>query len=76
MLLGAASVPLSSLLQGAWVDGYAPVFAIMASTVGGRTQEERVQVRDAPALVGRGGRPAHAYGSGYACWVCVWGGAS
>jgi hypothetical protein len=54
MLLGAAAVPLSPLLQGAWVDGYAPVFAIMATSVGGQTQEERVQA--SWAHTGRQGR--------------------
>ncbi len=40
MLLGAGSVPLSPLLQGAWVDGYAPLFALVSNSAGG----ERVQV--------------------------------
>ncbi|EFJ47447.1 hypothetical protein VOLCADRAFT_117862 [Volvox carteri f. nagariensis] len=44
MLLGAGSVPLSPLLQGAWVDGYAPLFALVASSVGGEVREERVQM--------------------------------
>lgn len=44
MLLGSGSVPLTPLLQGAWVDGYAPLFAVVASSVGGELREERVQV--------------------------------
>lgn len=46
-LLGLASVPLTPLLQDCWVDGYAPVYALMATqgpqdnTV---VREERVQV--------------------------------
>ncbi|GFR45270.1 hypothetical protein Agub_g6376 [Astrephomene gubernaculifera] len=44
MLLGAGSVPLTPLLQGAWVDGYAPLFALVASAVGADVREERVQV--------------------------------
>ncbi len=44
MLLGSGTVPLSPLLQGAWVDGYAPLYAVVASSVGGELREERVQV--------------------------------
>ncbi|KAG2432446.1 hypothetical protein HXX76_008792 [Chlamydomonas incerta] len=44
MLLGSGSVPLTPLLQGAWVDGYAPLFAVVASSVGGELREERVQM--------------------------------
>ncbi|PNH10303.1 Centrosomal protein [Tetrabaena socialis] len=50
ILLGAGSVPLTPLLQGAWVDGYAPLFAIVATSsgsgaaAGGEMREERVQM--------------------------------
>lgn len=59
LLLGVASLPLSALLQECWVDGYAPVYAIMtkasAATAGSGSSsrpqhdvsqqaEERVQV--------------------------------
>jgi hypothetical protein len=46
-LLGVASVPLSALLQEAWVDGYAPVLALMTRAGDGALAgaEERVQVR-------------------------------
>ncbi|GLI70596.1 hypothetical protein VaNZ11_015526 [Volvox africanus] len=44
MLLGAGSVPLTPLLQGAWVDGYAPLFAWVTSSIAGEVREERVQM--------------------------------
>ncbi|GIL95926.1 hypothetical protein Vretimale_1840, partial [Volvox reticuliferus] len=44
MLLGAGSVPLTPLLQGAWVDGYAPLFALVNSSIAGQVREERVQM--------------------------------
>ncbi|GIL42344.1 hypothetical protein Vafri_350 [Volvox africanus] len=44
MLLGAGSVPLTPLLQGAWVDGYAPLFALVTSSIAGEMREERVQM--------------------------------
>lgn len=43
-MLGAGSVPLTPLLQGAWVDGYAPLFAIVATSLGGEVREECVQM--------------------------------
>jgi hypothetical protein len=46
MLLGVASVSLSALLRECWVDGYAPVHAVMArtNTSGEELGEQRVQV--------------------------------
>ena len=45
-LLGIASVPLEPLLHDCWVDGYAPVHAVMAVPgPAGKLVEERVQVR-------------------------------
>jgi hypothetical protein len=52
MLLGVASVPMSPLLHNCWVDGYAPVYALMTRAAGadgaplepGEQQEEKVQV--------------------------------
>eukprot|EP00775_Hariotina_reticulata_P003803 gene3803-4060_t len=48
LLLGVASVSLSALLQECWVDGYAPVYALMTKASAGsdapmNQQEERVQ---------------------------------
>lgn len=43
-LLGVASVSLATLLQECWVDGYAPVYALMTKAAGGQEQEEKVQV--------------------------------
>lgn len=51
LLLGVASLPLSALLQECWVDGYAPVYALMtrASTVVGgassRAQPQQAQLQ-------------------------------
>jgi hypothetical protein len=51
MLLGVASLPLSALLQECWVDGYAPVYALMtkASTaaVGSNSSSGRLQQQQA-----------------------------
>ncbi|KAF6263813.1 hypothetical protein COO60DRAFT_344977 [Scenedesmus sp. NREL 46B-D3] len=44
LLLGVASVSLSALLQECWVDGYAPVYALMARAGGSGEQQEKVQV--------------------------------
>ncbi|WIA21573.1 hypothetical protein OEZ85_000765 [Tetradesmus obliquus] len=44
LLLGVASVSLSALLQECWVDGYAPVYAMMARADGGDERQEQVQV--------------------------------
>jgi hypothetical protein len=45
-LLGMASVPLLPLLQDCWVDGYAPVLALMVTPgkQGQQPQEQPVQV--------------------------------
>ncbi|KAK9829775.1 hypothetical protein WJX72_007833 [[Myrmecia] bisecta] len=43
-LMGVASIPLAPLLQESWVDGSAPVFAIMATAKGDEVLEEKVQV--------------------------------
>ena len=43
MLLGAASIPLSPLLQESWVQGTAPVLAVM--TKADSQTQDRVQVR-------------------------------
>jgi hypothetical protein len=40
-----ATVSLSALLQECWVDGYAPVYAMMARADGSEEQQEKVQVR-------------------------------
>lgn len=45
LLLGVASVSLSALLQECWVDGYAPVYALMAKAAADEEQQEKVQVR-------------------------------
>lgn len=51
MLLGVASLPLSALLQECWVDGYAPVYALMtrASTAaaGSGSSSSRLQQQQA-----------------------------
>jgi hypothetical protein len=54
LLLGVASLPLSALLQECWVDGYAPVYALMtkASTAAGSCS--RVQQQQQGALQGDG----------------------
>jgi hypothetical protein len=39
-----ATVSLSALLQECWVDGYAPVYAMMARADGSEEQQEKVQV--------------------------------
>jgi hypothetical protein len=45
LLLGVATVSLSALLQECWVDGYAPVYAMMARADGAEERQEQVQVR-------------------------------
>lgn len=43
-LLGVASVPLTPLLHDCWVDGYAPVYALLAAQ-GPQAAPEKIQVR-------------------------------
>lgn len=48
-LLGLASVPLEPMLQDCWVDGIAPVLALMVTPGAGpegAEKEEQVQVRE------------------------------
>lgn len=42
-LLGVASVPLAPLLHDCWVDGYAPVYALLAAADGAQPAE-KIQV--------------------------------
>ena len=45
-LLGVASVPLTPMLHDQWVDGYAPVHALLATLApdGSTQHEEKIQV--------------------------------
>jgi hypothetical protein len=55
LLLGVATVSLSALLQECWVDGYAPVYAMMARADGSKEQQEKVQVCCAAAAAAAAG---------------------
>jgi hypothetical protein len=52
LLLGVASLPLSALLQECWVDGYAPVYALMqkASAAPRSGNGSRAQQQQTPLL--------------------------
>jgi hypothetical protein len=57
LLLGVSSLPLSALLQECWVDGYAPVYALMskASVAAGSSrppQQQQVQGEEEKVQVG------------------------